>query len=137
MENKLDSGFQIKDLILVESSFRRIGNVSFEKDVNKSFNVNVESFVNDNTITVAVEATVAQKLQDIEQFNIRVKMIGIFEHIGDTLITDFERFGKVNGAAIIFPYIREHVTNLSSKAGMGAILLPPVNFTKMPEKQQA
>ncbi|NCD10471.1 MAG: preprotein translocase, partial [Negativicutes bacterium] len=36
--------------------------------------------------------------------------------------------GNVNGAAIIYPYIREHLTSLSVKAGVGIILLPPANF---------
>jgi len=39
-----------------------------------------------------------------------------------------KNFGNVNGAAIIYPYIREHLTSLSVKAGVGIILLPPANF---------
>ena len=57
-------------------------------------------------------------------------MVGIFECIGESQLKDYEKFGKINGAAIIFPYIREHITNLSMKAGLGPIILPPVNFTK-------
>lgn len=56
-------------------------------------------------------------------------MVGIFECIGESpLKSDYDAFGRVNGAAIIFPYVREHITNLSIKAGIGSILLPPVNF---------
>lgn len=29
----------------------------------------------------------------------------------------------------MFPYIREHITALSLKAGLGSIILPPINFT--------
>lgn len=58
-----------------------------------------------------------------------IKMVGIFEKIGDSTLNP-EDFGKVNGAAIIFPYIREQLTNLSAKAGIGLIILPPFNFTK-------
>jgi preprotein translocase subunit SecB len=54
-------------------------------------------------------------------------MIGIFEKKGESVI-DLENFGNVNGAAIIYPYIREHLTSLSVKAGVGIILLPPTNF---------
>jgi len=130
-EKKLDSGFKINNLILSESLFHRINNVSFEDNVDKKFDINVESFVKENIITVAVEVVILQMLKDVEEFKIKVRMIGVFECIGETLIKNFEEFGKVNGAAIIFPYIREHVTNISSKAGIGAIILPLVNFTKM------
>jgi len=127
--NKLESGFRIKDLILVDSLFTRINNVSFGDGVNSCFDVNIGVEVKDKFITVAEEVTISQKVQDIEQFKFQVRMIGVFECIGDTQITDFDEFGRVNGAAIIFPYIREHVANISLKAGMGAIILPPINFT--------
>jgi preprotein translocase subunit SecB len=50
--------------------------------------------------------------------------------LGESILKDFDEFGKINGAAIIFPYIREHITNIFLEAGIGAIILPPVNFTK-------
>ena len=129
--NNSGSGFQIKNLILLESSFSRINNVVFDESVNNNFDINIEVGVNEKVITVTEEAILVQKFQDIEQFKFKVKMIGVFECIGDSLITNFDEFGRINGAAIIFPYIREHVTNLSLKAGIGAIFLPPVNFTKI------
>jgi len=127
--NKLESGFQINNMILVESSFFRINNVSFGEDILNNLNINVDVNVNDKIITVSEEVTVTQKFQEIEQVRIKVKMVGVFEIVGEPSIENCEEFGKVNGAAIIFPYIREHITNLSLKAGLGSILLPPINFT--------
>jgi preprotein translocase subunit SecB len=131
--NKLESGFQIKNLILIESSFSRINNVAFGESVENNFNINIEVAVNGKLITVAEEATLVQKFQDVEQVKIKVKMVGVFECIGESLLKDFDEFGNINGAAIIFPYIREHITTLSLKAGIGAIILPPVNFTNNKE----
>ncbi|MDR0692253.1 MAG: protein-export chaperone SecB [Prevotellaceae bacterium] len=128
--NKLESGFQIKNLILLESSFSRINNVAFGEGVDNNLDINTDVAVNEKVITVAEEVTIVQKFQDIEQVKIKVKMIGIFECIGESPLANLEEFGKINGAAIIFPYIREHITNISLKAGIGAIILPPVNFTK-------
>jgi len=128
--NKLDSGFQIKNIILAESSFSRIKNVIFEGNIENNLQIHTEVDVNEKVITVAEEAIVVQKFQDMEQVNIKIKMVGVFECIGDSQLTNFEEFGNVNGAAILFPYIREHVTNLSLKAGIDPIILPPVNFTK-------
>jgi len=133
--NKLESGFKINNLILVESSFHRINNVSFEGDIDRQINIDTNTSVNGNIITVSVEVMLLQKLKDIEEYKIKVRMIGVFENIGETPITNFEEFGKVNGAAIIFPYIREHITSLSLKAGIGTIVLPPMNFTKTKKGQ--
>lgn len=132
--NKLDSGFLIKNLILTDSSFFRINNVAFGDGIKNNFNITIDVSVNDKVITVAEEAILIQTFQEIEQFKFKVKMIGIFECVGESQLTDFDEFGRINGAAIIFPYIREHITNISLKAGIGTIILPPVNFTKSIEK---
>ncbi|OAV66107.1 preprotein translocase subunit SecB [Bacteroidales bacterium Barb4] len=127
--NKLESGFQINKIMLVESSFSRKNHVELETyitNINIEVGVNVDGMV----VTVEEEISVEQKVQEIEQVKIKVKMVGIFECTGDSPIKDLDVFGKVNGAAIIFPYIREHITNLSLKSGLRAIILPPVNFTK-------
>lgn len=125
-----DSGFKIKNLLLVKSSFLRSNDVKFEKDVLSDLNIGVEVSVEKNIITVAETVYFTQKYNDVEQVNIEVKMVGIFECIGETLLKDYEEFGRINGAAIIFPYIREHITTLSLKAGIGVIIIPPINFVK-------
>ena len=125
-----DSGFKIKNLLLVKSSFLRSNDVKFEKDVISDLNIGVEVSVEKNIITVAETVYFTQKYNDVEQVNIEVKMVGIFECIGETLLKDYEEFGRINGAAIIFPYIREHITTLSLKAGIGVIIIPPINFEK-------
>ena len=125
-----DSGFKIKNLLLVKSSFLRSNDVKFEKDVISDLNIGVEVSVEKNIITVAETVYFTQKYNDVEQVNIEVKMVGIFECIGETLLKDYEEFGRINGAAIIFPYILEHITTLSLKAGIGVIIIPPINFVK-------
>jgi len=56
-------------------------------------------------------------------------MAGVFEKSGNSTL-NLEQFGQINGAAIIYPYIREHLSSLSAKAGLGLIFIPPVNLTK-------
>ena len=129
--NKSESGYKINNIILTESAFFRINNVAFGEGVQTSLKIDTNVEVNEKVITVIEEATVIQTFNGNEQVNIKVKMVGIFECVGDTLLTDYEDFGRINGAAILFPYIREHVTNISLKGGLGAIMLPPVNFTKV------
>ena len=129
-ENKMESGFRINALVLVESNFCRIANVQFGENVKNDMNINTEVGVEDNVISVAETVTVIQKCDEIEQVKIKVKMVGSFESVGKSQLNDFDAFGRINGAAIIFPYIREHITNLTLKSGIPAIILPPVNFTK-------
>ena len=132
MEDKkeLESGFRILNILLLESSFNRIESVEFNNpDIKQEINVEVNVNVNGNTVAVTDQIVYKQIFNDIEQVSAVIKMIGVFEKVGDSPL-DLEKFGQVNGAAIIFPYIREHLSSLSAKAGLGLIFLPPVNLTK-------
>ena len=132
MEDKkeLESGFRILNILLLESSFNRIESVEFNNpDIKQEINVEVNVNVNGNTVAVTDQIVYKQIFNDIEQVSAVIKMIGVFEKVGESPL-DLEKFGQVNGAAIIFPYIREHLSSLSAKAGLGLIFLPPVNLTK-------
>ena len=131
-----DSGFKIVNLLLLENNFKRESTVTFEQDkISSTVNVAVNVQVVNNKIFVTETLKYEQKSRDLIEVSAEIKMVGVFEKIGEVGL-DLERFGQINGAAIIFPYIREHLTNLSAKAGIGMIILPPFNFTKntSPEK---
>lgn len=125
-----ESGFKILNLLLLESTFKREVNVTFNNaEVQNNVDVSVNVQIKDNIIFVTETVKFDQIFNQITEVSITVKMVGMFEKHGVSEL-DSEAFGNVNGAAIIFPYIREHITNLSTKAGLGMILLPPFNFTK-------
>lgn len=125
-----ESGFKITNLILLESNFKREASVTFEQSkISNTVNVDVNVQVTDKTIFVTESLSYSQKSGEIVEVTADIKMVGIFEKIGESEL-DLEQFGQVNGAAIIFPYIREQLTNLSAKSGIGLIVLPPFNFTK-------
>lgn len=128
--NNLESGFKINNLLLLESTFTRIVNVTFDNpDVIQNIDVDVQVTVNENIVVVNEEIKYNQTFNQVEEVSAIIKMVGVFEKYGDSIL-DLENFGNVNGAAIIFPYIREHLTTLTSKAGLGLVIIPPFNFTK-------
>ncbi|MDP3930680.1 MAG: protein-export chaperone SecB [Bacteroidota bacterium] len=128
--NQLESGFKITNLILMECNFKREANVTFNNpDTKQELNVDVNVNVSGNIIVVSEQVDFKQIFNEIVEFSASIKMVGVFEKFGEAA-SDLEEFGQVNGAAIIFPYIREQLTNISSKAGLGLIILPPANFTK-------
>ena len=138
METKkqLESGFKVNNLLLIESHFKRISNVSFNNlDQNQNVDIDVEVKIENNLIFVTEHLTLKQFFDKVEEVSYSVKMVGVFEKFGESLL-DKEKFGHINGAAIIFPYIREHITNLSAKAGLGLSFLPPINFTKYKYKKK-
>ena len=131
-EKNLESGFKIHNILLLESNFKRVENVVFgNPEIKQDIQINGEVTINPEKNIIAVIQTLrySQIYNEIEQVSSTIKMVGTFEKVGESII-NLEQFGHVNGAAIIYPFIREHLSNLSAKAGVGIILLPPVNFTK-------
>jgi preprotein translocase subunit SecB len=56
-------------------------------------------------------------------------MLGIFEP-SDWNDPHLENFANINAPAIIYPFIREHIASLTTKAKMPYIL-PPFNFVEL------
>lgn len=129
----MESGFRIDNILLLNVDFSRVNNVVFDGDIQNKLDIHTDVAVKDNQVIVSEEVSVIQTFKDVEQVKIRVKMVGMFTRIGESEIKDLEAFGRVNGAAIIFPFVREVITNTTIKAGLPAIIIPPVNFTKNPE----
>ncbi|MBK6835049.1 MAG: protein-export chaperone SecB [Bacteroidetes bacterium] len=42
-----------------------------------------------------------------------------------------DNFININAPAIIFPFVREEIASLTSKAGVGGVLIQPVNFVEL------
>ena len=127
----LENGFKIESLTLVDCKFSRgpiISSNSSEVDIKHDLQVDVN--VKDNLVFVVEKFQLSQSNNNEIEFNIEVTMLGIFSKVGEMSLS-LEEFGYVNGAAIIFPYIREQVSNLSLKGGLGNIILPPANFVNL------
>lgn len=123
MDNIKDkqSGFNVESILLTESSFTRKGKINFsESEQEVSFETGVGS--KDNTVNVKLTTTVTNKLKDEEQYKIVVSFVGVFKRTGNSQILDNEQFGRINGAAIIFPFVREHIANIALKAGLGSVI---------------
>jgi len=128
-KNIPQSGFELQHIVLTNSSFHRIDNVSFDPNVENNLNINTGVNVDGDTVSVLLQVSIDQQFEGQSQVKIDVAMIGEFKLVGKTpLAENLEIFGRVNGAAIIFPYIREHISSLSIKAGIPPIVLPIVNF---------
>lgn len=131
-KKNVESGFRIHNILLVESNFTRIDTVVFNNpDIKQEVHINAEVSINPDSNLISVKQTLhySQEFNGVEQVTAKISMIGVFEKYGDSPL-NLEQFGHVNGAAIVYPYIREHLSSLSAKAGLGLIFLSPVNLTK-------
>ena len=82
-------------------------------------------FAQKNLISFPMEVLIENEDKSLR---IQVGIIGIFE--SDVDLTKEKSFVEISAPAIIFPYIRAYVSNLTSMSGIQPILLPTYNMTK-------
>ncbi|MEN0054663.1 MAG: protein-export chaperone SecB [Mucilaginibacter sp.] len=128
--------YNLEHILLLNSSFTRTWNIDFEsKEFDSSVDIEVEDKRSDNTLTVVVNLTFTAGTNKEKQINAYIQMVGVFT-TSESLDLDIDKFATVNAPAIIYPFIREHLSSLSVKAGINPILLAPVNFVKRSQSEK-
>lgn len=49
---------------------------------------------------------------------------------------DVEPIAKINCPAILFPFLRESVADLTRRAGFNPLILPPINFVELAKQKE-
>jgi preprotein translocase subunit SecB len=137
MESKtsIESGFRVHNILLMDTTFKRETTLTLEPEkLDQNVNVDVLTQIEGNYIIVQEHLSFSRNVKGVElpEVSAEITMVGVFEKFGDSEL-NIKAFGDINGPAIIFPYIREHLTSLAAKAGLGLIFIPPGNFTKKTE----
>lgn len=124
--------FKLLNIILIESSFKREPQIDFDnQSLHNNINIDVQnSTKNSNILYVTVIMDFDTSIDNKKFISSKIKMLGVFE-FGEKLPLSLDNFANINAPAIIFPFIREHLSNVSMKAGIKPILLPPINFVKL------
>jgi preprotein translocase subunit SecB len=123
--------FNIQDTRLLSAHF----------DVNRSFepgpDVKVEVKITINH-TWHEESKILQVSDVVEvsgneaPFNLMVEYAGIF--LFEDVLSDpdvITRIAEMNCASILFPFAREAVAEITRRAGIGPMMLQPVNFVEL------
>ncbi len=122
--------YKVESVILIESNFSRLPSIDRnEHTVTNEININHEVFETsiDNKFGVILILDFIGKQGNVDFCKSQIKMLGIFEKIGEPALNE-DAFKKINAPAIIYPFTREHLHNICLKAGIVNVLLPTVNF---------
>ena len=83
--------------------------------------------IEDGFHTVTVKVTVTATIADKTMFLVEAAMGGIFQ-IRNIPVPELQPLLAVHCANIIFPYVREVVSDAVQRMGFPAIYLQPINF---------
>ncbi|MFA6063215.1 MAG: protein-export chaperone SecB [Gallionella sp.] len=91
--------------------------------------------VDDGVFEVSVTATVTAKLAEKVMFLIEAKQAGIFT-VRNLPDAEMEPVLAVMCPNILFPYLREVVSDVAVRAGFAPVMLNPINFEALYQKQK-
>ncbi|HEY8085636.1 MAG TPA: protein-export chaperone SecB [Methylophilaceae bacterium] len=98
---------------------------------------NKASMVDDGVYDVVLTVTVTAKIEDKVAFLVEVAQAGIFQ-VRNVPQEAIDGLMSVTCANILFPYAREAVSDMVTRAGFPPVVLNPINFEAifMQQKQQ-
>jgi preprotein translocase subunit SecB len=128
--------FSFDGLKLIESHFTL--NTNFKPTKNEpidiSFQIGISHKKEDNRVNVTVSVSSANKSQP---FIFDVAIMGTFKFSKLPPKKELERVANINCAAIIFPYVRETIADITRRAGIPAFHMEPINFVALYNEQEA
>ncbi len=123
------SGFSIPEFALTAPSVKD-GSISVSFDPQGAYYEKAGKFV----ITLNYKAyTSAAPITDIEQAErfITAKMVAEFQFQGNPLLKDIPGYFYKNGIAIVYPYLRAFITNITAQAGIKPLIMPILNLSEI------
>lgn len=67
----------------------------------------------------------------------QLELTGMFETIKGEENLDLEKFAQVNAPALLMPYAREIISNITSRTPLPHLLLPPINIIAIKNKAKS
>ena len=115
-----------ENYLISEMKFRKLS----DEDEKNKFGINIG--VDESKKFVKLKVFLSTERDIIE-----VEMIGEFEFSDEMKEEEKTKFLKINGAAILYPYVRAYISNISSfdKEAL-PIIIPTVNFQQIYENDE-
>ena len=127
--------FHIAQVRLAESHFSINREFKWEKDKPVALENRVEmKFKRSEKNIFLLLSVVSDSEKQPFRFSVTYEGIFSFENIPEK--EELERIAHINCASIIFPYIRENIADMTRRAGLQPLNLPPFNFVAMYKENQ-
>ncbi|MEW6409361.1 MAG: protein-export chaperone SecB [Nitrospirota bacterium] len=124
----IDTGINFIKVVLTELDFKLNKDFKPPKDgIPVEIGLKTKNFFSSDkkTLNVILSATLFQKAKS-KPFIMKVSIEGTFK---GKSYEDLKKFSKIHAPAHLFPFIREIIGNITLKANIPPLLLPPFNLT--------
>ncbi|HAV93049.1 TPA: hypothetical protein DCW38_07725 [candidate division WOR-3 bacterium] len=138
MDKEREPGIFFEKVVLKKCLFeiRPAKQSEIKKQVKMDFKV--DNRLNDKKNVLFTDFSVVIGKEDEEMpFVLDVVVTGMFKKDDKNENMDLDTFSKGNAAVILFPYLREFISNLTLRAGFSnPLVLPPMNIAKLMKEKR-
>ncbi len=134
MDETKQPGINFNNIILKEVTFRRSPGIIEKPELDINFNV-ISAISEDKKSLNLEVVTILKEKKGL--FNLEFSLIGNFSIIGNSENMSLEEFSKTNASALMMPYIRETISNITLRSGLKPVIIPPINIISMVNKKTA
>ena len=131
----MEAKFSFESLRLLESHFKL--NTDFKpkrkQPIEISTEINISHKEQNKTVKVTISVISVNKKQP---FILDTTVMGTFNFLKIPTKKDLDKIVHVNCAAIIFPYVREIIADLTMRADIPPFHMDPINFVALYEDRQ-
>ena len=126
----MELNFSIAHIRLTESRFSINQQYKMEKDkpIVLENNVGIQFKQSEKRLYLLLSVS---SDSDKQPFRFSVTYEGVFAFENAPPKDELGRIANINCAAIVFPYVREAIADLTQRAGLQPLHLPPFNFVAM------
>jgi len=129
MDLKKQPGISFNNIMLVKEKFNRDFNVPKNPEIKIDLKTNSIKDNNDsNKFQTEMTVILILTSENKEVLTLESTFIGLFSIVSGQENMSFEEFSSINAPALMFPYIREHITAITQKSGIKPVILQPINF---------
>lgn len=134
MSNPGLTTLSFNNVMLVKDKFWRDYQVPNDVSANVAFNVAVSNTDKDSDNLTAEVETMLKLVTDDNKPHVELEctFVGFFSiERGSDYEEKIELLKSVSVPTIMFPYIREHISSITAKAGITPVILPPMNISML------
>ncbi len=94
--------------------------------------------LDNNTAVVTLNSKIFENaLTNNQPFSLNVTISGRFRFEGEISSEQQQKFLQINATAILFPYLRSFISNITCNAGISPLILPPINIQQYIQSKES
>ena len=134
MDKNKQPGISFDNIMLVKECFWRDFIVPKESEI--AFEVKHNWSGSEDKYVSELLTTLRLLAGEKEVLKLESTFVGLFSIIANQENMDIKDYIKNHAPALMLPYIREHISSITQKAGIKPVLLPPVNIVALIRKKE-